>query len=130
MIGIFRRLTAHHPRTRARVRSRPLPSSLASALRAARIAAGMSRRQLAGRTGLSISSIKQYELGQRSPTRASVRRLVDALAIVEDRRHRCFLPTAAKLGLLEHARVLRTERRERRRLAKLAAGRIDGAARR
>ncbi len=58
-----------------------MPRDLGSALRAARLAAGRTQRQVAEDVGVSAAYISQIETGQRSPTVTTVRQLAAAVRI-------------------------------------------------
>lgn len=89
-------------------RHRRLPDRFAAALREARLAAGLSQRQLATRIGLHQPFISHLETGRRSPSRATVERLGRELR----------LPEPIRKALIRHARP----RRKVGRLLSRAAG--------
>jgi predicted nucleotidyltransferase/DNA-binding XRE family transcriptional regulator len=57
-----------------------ISSFLVSAVRALRIAAGLSQQELAERSGVAQPNIAAYESGQRRPSTAMLRRLSSAAA--------------------------------------------------
>lgn len=55
-----------------------------TAIRVKRTAAGLSRRELAERVGVSSTQIRRYERGEQSPTLPVARRLADTLGCTLD----------------------------------------------
>jgi|JRYF01.1.fsa_nt_gb transcriptional regulator with XRE-family HTH domain len=62
----------------------PPPTSFPAWLKAARIAAGLTRRSLAARTGVHPGTVAEWERGQAWPMKASLRRLRALLGMSEE----------------------------------------------
>jgi transcriptional regulator with XRE-family HTH domain len=56
----------------------PLPSLSSALLQLARLKAGLTQRELAGRAGVPVTMISAYERDQRQPTLATLLRLLRA----------------------------------------------------
>lgn len=54
---------------------------ISNGIREARIAAGLTQAELAGRSGLTQSHISRLENGEHSPSHATVKKIADALGI-------------------------------------------------
>jgi len=59
-------------------------------IRARRAELGVSQRQLSAHSGLSLGAIKAYETGARTPSRASLTAIIDALAMPRETANRVF----------------------------------------
>lgn len=75
----------------------------AQALRQARVDLGLSRPVVAGRAGVSVQTVKSYELGLRRPSRSLLAAILDALAVERGLRNAImsgagFAPDGAELG--------------------------------
>lgn len=78
------------------------------ALRRLRMAAGMSQRALAARSGVSQPNIAAYESGRRTPstiTEVRLRRALRVPTLARIRRERDAILAAAERGMVENVRV-------------------------
>jgi transcriptional regulator with XRE-family HTH domain len=64
----------------------PPPSGFAARLKAARIAAGLTRDRLAARLGIHPATVAKWERGEAQPTPALRRRLQAQLQVVADEK--------------------------------------------
>jgi DNA-binding transcriptional regulator YiaG len=67
------------PPATARDLARPLPLLLPQDVRGMRRTAGLSMSELARRVGVSVVTVRQWELGEAVPTRANVHKLLEVL---------------------------------------------------
>ncbi len=69
------------PRARSRKRNADESEIVGRALLAARRASGMTLRQLAAESGVTVTSICRYEHGELQPRARNLRRIVEALGL-------------------------------------------------